>query len=56
MHQYRLEAKQMERSLAEKNWGRRGGGPGGHQVEHDPTMWKRSPVVSGAALGVFSPG
>lgn len=51
MHQYRVEAKHMGSTLTEKNQG----GPGGHWVEHDPSMWKRRPVVSQAALGVLSP-
>lgn len=51
MHQYRVEAKHMGSTLTEKNRG----GPGGHWVEHDPSMWKRRPVVSQAALGVLSP-
>lgn len=49
---YRLEAKQMGSSLAEE----KKGCPGGLQIERDPTMCKRKPVVSETALGVFSPG
>ncbi|KAK4827771.1 hypothetical protein QYF61_021516 [Mycteria americana] len=34
MHQHRLGATQVESSFAEKDLG----GPGGHQLEHEPAM------------------
>lgn len=52
MTKYRLEVKQMGSSLAEE----KKGCTGGLQIERDPTMCKRKPVVPEAALGVFSPG